>query len=298
MIKEKLEKLIKSKSLPYVLLVIVAISITYQYVMTLRVDGLKKDLEAKNQVLEEQVAKLEQAILDTQETSNVISETLKVTSEEAKRLIEEFEEVNDNVEDLEKITTTDKELLQKYSKVFFLNEHYYPTDLETIDSKWTYDEDREYQIHADVWPHLEDLLKEAEEDNVDLQVISAFRSFDEQAQLKGAYTVTYGSGANTFSADQGYSEHQLGTTVDFTNTEVGVTFSGFAQTEAYEWLQENAYRYGFVLSYPENNQYYEFEPWHWRYVGSKLARKLDRNDQYFYDLPQREIDEYILYLFD
>jgi len=143
-----------------------------------------------------------------------------------------------------------------------------------------------------------DLLEEAEDDKIDIKVISAFRSFNEQEQLKGAYTVTYGSGANLFSADQGYSEHQLGTTIDFTNSQVGGTFSGFAQTETYEWLQDNAHRWGFTLSYPENNQYYQFEPWHWRFVGKDLADDLHDDNEYFYDLSQRDIDKYIAELFD
>jgi D-alanyl-D-alanine carboxypeptidase len=111
--------------------------------------------------------------------------------------------------------------------------------------------------------------------------------------------VTYGAGtANQFSADQGYSEHQLGTTVDFTTSSVGATFSGFEDTESYRWLRDEAHRYGFVLSYPPNNSYYQFEPWHWRFVGVDLAQDLHQDDTYFYDLDQREINEYLITLFD
>jgi D-alanyl-D-alanine carboxypeptidase len=86
--------------------------------------------------------------------------------------------------------------------------------------------------------------------------------------LKSQYRVTYGAGtANSFSADQGYSEHQLGTTVDFTTPKVGGTLTGFDKTDSYKWLQNNAYKYGFILSYPSSNGYYIFEPWHWRFVG-------------------------------
>src|SRR5690606_18737682 len=108
----------------------------------------------------------------------------------------------------------------------------------------------------------------------------------------------YGSGANAFSADQGFSEHQLGTTVDFTTTGLGGGLQGFGNTPAYQWLVQNAYKYGFVLSYPEDNAYYVFEPWHWRYVGEDLAEDLHDDDQHFYDLPQREIDQYLLHIFD
>ena len=147
-------------------------------------------------------------------------------------------------------------------------------------------------------PFFEDMVEDALDDGVELFVVSAFRSFEEQAGLKGAYTVTYGSGANAFSADQGYSEHQLGTTIDFTTTGINGGLTGFEKTAAYEWLKENAHKYGFVLSYPENNAYYIYEPWHWRFVGEDLARDLHKDGKYFYDLDQRKIDEYLISLFD
>jgi LAS superfamily LD-carboxypeptidase LdcB len=249
--------------------------------------------------LSQKISDVETILLANQEENLTLSEALEAAREKSEDLERQFDKVNDNVEELEKITTTDKELLQKYSKVFFLNEHYAPADLAKIDSEWTYDKGRTYEIHDDVWPYLEDMLEDAEDDGMNLQVISAFRSFSEQAILKGAYTVTYGAGtANQFSADQGYSEHQLGTTVDFTTPELGAAFEGFASTAEYEWLQENAHKYGFTLSYPKDNAYYEFEPWHWRFVGTELADDLYDDGEYFYDLSQREIDEYIADLFD
>lgn len=200
---------------------------------------------------------------------------------------------------LEKLSKTDPELLQKYSKVFFLNEHYAPERLAQIEPQNTYSEARAEKISAQVLPYLEDLLSDAQRDGIELYVKSAFRSFEEQSKLKDAYTVTYGAGsANTFSADQGYSEHQLGTTVDFISTGQGGELSGFEKTAAYAWLQKNAYKYGFVLSYPPNNAHYIFEPWHWRFVGKKLADYLHDRGKYLYELEQRQIDEFLATLFD
>jgi len=137
------------------------------------------------------------------------------------------------------------------------------------------------------------------DESIELLVASAFRSFDEQASLKSSYTVTYGAGtANQFSADQGYSEHQLGTSADFTTLAVGGNFSKFETDPAYKWMLENAYKYGFVLSYPKGNVYYKFEPWHWRFVGTELAKRLYIDKEYFYDLGQREIDQYLIKIFD
>ena len=141
-------------------------------------------------------------------------------------------------------------------------------------------------------------MEEAEDDDIDITIISAYRSFDEQNALKGQFTQVYGEGANAFSADQGFSEHQLGTTVDFGTSAITSAQAVFVDTEAYQWLLKNAHRFGFVLSYPENNGFYIFEPWHWRFVGEDLARDLKRDDAYFYDWDQREIDEYLISIFD
>jgi len=203
-----------------------------------------------------------------------------------------------SVKTLEKLTTTDPELLQKYSKIYFLNEHYKPADLTVIEETFDLVNGKEVAVHSDVWPYLKDLLESAREDDVDIMVLSGYRSFEEQSTLKKSYTQQYGTGANTFSADQGYSEHQLGTTVDFTNTTIGENIGDFEETKAFTWLVGNAHKYGFVMSYPKDNAFYVYEPWHWRFVGEDLARDLKKEGKYFYDLEQREIDTYIPTLFD
>ncbi len=199
---------------------------------------------------------------------------------------------------LEKLSETDPELLKKYSKVYFLNENYVPEELVRIDPQHTYRPEEEYLFHSKVWPFLEDLLLSADRAGVDIKVISAYRSFDTQTGLKDNYEMIYGSGANQFSADQGYSEHQLGTTIDFTTSEIGARYTGFEETAACQWLLENAYKYGFILSYPEDNQYYQFEPWHWRFVGRTLAEELHQTGRNFYELDQRAIDNYLIFFFD
>lgn len=206
--------------------------------------------------------------------------------------------ISGTVGKLDKLSKIDVELLMKYSKVYFLNEHYVPEKVVAIDTSFTFKTNELEYINAKVAPYLSDLLTDAKEDGIELLVVSGYRSYDEQRGLKSAYTTQYGSGANTFSADQGYSEHQLGTTLDFTTTAIGGGLTGFEKSEAYTWLQENAYKYGFVLSYPKDNTYYVFEPWHWRFVGEDLADDLNDDGKFFYDLDQREIDKYLISLFD
>ena len=211
----------------------------------------------------------------------------------------ELHNLSNTVKDYEKLNSIDPELLQKYSKVFFLNENYVPSATTTIDQKYLARTSTPVEIHAKVWPFLELMLRHADEQSVPLQIISGYRSFGTQSTLKSSYKVTYGAGtANQFSAEQGYSEHQLATTIDFTTPDIGLAFTRFESTLSYTWLLQNAHKYGFVLSYPKGNTYYVFEPWHWRFVGVELATKLFNENKHFYDLDQRELDQYLIKIFD
>ena len=224
----------------------------------------------------------------------------KLGAEESKNLLFEnqIRDIVGTVGNLDKLSKTDKELLQKYSRVYFLNEHYVPESLATITSAYVFEPSRNHRMHTKVIIYLDKMLKAAEENGTPVKIISAYRSFAEQTSLKGQYLVTYGSGSNQFSADQGYSEHQLGTALDFTTPKLGANFTKFESTESYQWLLDNAYKYGFILSYPKSNSYYTFEPWHWRFVGKKLAERLHNEQENFYDVDQRIINNYLLTIFD
>lgn len=237
----------------------------------------------------------------------VAKDTIDYLSEETRNKQVTIDSFNGQIRDigstvgtLTKLAQTDKELLKKYSKVYFLNENYIPKALMEIEEQYMFKQaNSNFQIHADVWPYLKNLLEAVKGDGVELLVASAYRSFGTQAVLKNGYVFVYGAGtANQFSADQGYSEHQLGTALDFTTPSAGASFSKFKTEPGFKWLEDNAYKYGFTLSYPEGNAYYKFEPWHWRFVGIDLATRLHDEGKYFYDMDQREIDVYLIKLFD
>ncbi len=206
--------------------------------------------------------------------------------------------ISNTVGTLQKLSQTDPELLKKYSKIFFLNENYLPVGLTEIDPQFLYDKAKPLRFLTGALPHLNTLLNAAKGAGLSLEVLSSYRSFSEQSGLKSTYAVVYGSGANKFSADQGYSEHQLGTALDFTNPKVKATFTGFQMTSEYTWLKANAWQYGFIESYPPNNKYYIYEPWHWRYVGTALSTKIHNDQKEFYNLDQREIDTYLINFFE
>jgi LAS superfamily LD-carboxypeptidase LdcB len=268
-------------------------------VLTKQIESFSHELASSTASLSDKDKLLENNIEKTHNLTLEIARVLSESNQTVQGLQFAIGETSTTVETLDKLSKTDPELLQKYSKIYFLNEHYTPVRLLEIEKNYLYTEDTPEQIHALVSPYLHNLLKNAQTSGVSLFVKSAFRSFDEQENIKSSYRVTYGAGtANQFSAEQGYSEHQLGTTADFITTGLNGQLDGFENTVAYQWMRNNAHIYGFTLSYPENNAFYIFEPWHWRYVGVKLATFLHDQNKHFYDLDQREIDEYLIDVFE
>lgn len=255
--------------------------------------------EEQIKALEQQNEELGGTLSETARAKEELDSALKDQKKENEDLEEENEDISDKADMYKKLATYDKQLLAKYSKVYFLNENYKPTKLDTIDATYTLPVGKTLQFLDPALPFLEDLLKDANKESIPLRVVSAYRSFEEQEQLKSNYKVVYGAGtANAFSADQGYSEHQLGTTVDFTTPTLVGAVPAFANSSASAWLLKNAYRYGFILSYPQSNSYYMYEPWHWRFVGVDLATDLHKKGENFYDMDQREIDEYLIKTFE
>lgn len=257
-----------------------------------------RELRRENTLLREEVVELNQSLSRVQDKNNVLVQSLQTEQDKNGGFQVKIGEIASIVGNLQKLSATDPELLKKYSKVYFLSENYAPAQLSSIDPQFLYEKNRTQLIHTGVLPHLQGMLDAAKRDGITLQIVSAYRSFYDQATVKAGYAVVYGSGANKFSADQGYSEHQLGTTADFTVPEVDGAFSEFEKSTGYKWLADNAYKFGLVLSYPKNNSYYQSEPWHWRFVGTALANYLHSENKYFYDLDQREIDGYLITIFN
>ena len=131
--------------------------------------------------------------------------------------------------------------------------------------------------------HLGGLVQDATADGEELVVASAYRSYHEQRLSHQRLTSVFGTGADRTSATPGHSQHQLGTAVDFTNAAAGYKLGmPFAQTSAYRWLGHHAWEYGFVLAYPrggEERTGYRWEPWHYRYVGVKDAKRIEDSGQ-------------------
>lgn len=244
------------------------------------------------------IADLSKRLADTEAARDDLSQKLNNETVRVGELAGQVSEISGAVGTIQKTQSVDPQLLQKYSKIYFLNENYVPSKLAEIPSGYLLDASLVKYFHGNILPFLTSMMNGAASAGVELKILSAFRSFGEQANLKTSYKITYGAGANKFSADQGYSEHQLGSAVDFTTEKIGENISSFEKTDTFNWLETNAWSYGFILSYPKNNSYYIYEPWHWRFVGKALSKKLHEENKNFYDLDQREIDQYRVSFFD
>ena len=129
-------------------------------------------------------------------------------------------------------------------------------------------------IRAVVLQDTRALIGAAQDAAHELYVGSGFRAQSYQERVFAAQTARWGDEdtANRYSARPGHSQHQLGTTIDFTSE-----FRGFRGSPAAYWLQDNAHTFGFVLPYTVSATSltgYIDEPWHARWVGRSLASTL------------------------
>ena len=109
-----------------------------------------------------------------------------------------------------------------------------------------------------------------------LTVVSPYRSYTTQVSVYNGWVSRLGQAqADRQSARPGFSEHQTGLAVDIDTA----TNQGFGATPAGSWLAQNSWKYGFVVRYQQGQDLvtgYEYEPWHFRYVGIPLATELQK----------------------
>lgn len=158
---------------------------------------------------------------------------------------------------------------------------YAPDDLVSLRDLGVPTLGRNTMLRREAAEHLEGLVARAAAAGEELAVVSAYRSYEDQRFSYNRLVSIYGSDADRMSATPGHSQHQLGTAVDFTNGAVGYEIlRSFGSTSASGWLTLHAHEHGFVLAYPpgeETKTGYEWEPWHYRYVGTDNARLVREN---------------------
>ena len=137
-----------------------------------------------------------------------------------------------------------------------------------------------------IYNDLVNMYNNALNDNITLKINNAYRSKDEQTQIfenkmndyeNEGYTKEKAYEQTKLTVQvPGYSEHETGLAIDFSDE------GHYDENEKmWEWLKNNAYKYGFILRYPEDK--YEitkidYEPWHYRYVGKKAAKEITKQN--------------------
>lgn len=137
-----------------------------------------------------------------------------------------------------------------------------------------------YSVRTFVIADLRAMATAARRAGARFSVQSAYRSYRTQKATFNYWVSKLGySKALATSARAGHSEHQLGTTLDFRSYGGSApwNYSDWGTTKAGRWLKANAWKYGFVMSYPKGKKSvtcYAYEPWHYRYVGRAVASEV------------------------
>lgn len=175
-----------------------------------------------------------------------------------------------------------------------LGENFKP-DLLTLEEDLCW-EDETHRLQSNAAIALSAMIESMKQAGItDIYVTSSYRSYTEQRWLY--YTHYYEqekmrhpdwtdeqifAQISTYSSRPGESEHQTGLCVDFSAKSIGGDLNNdFAKTDAFRWLSENAYKFGFILRYPEDKvetTQYSYESWHYRFVGREAATEMFFND--------------------
>jgi D-alanyl-D-alanine carboxypeptidase len=159
---------------------------------------------------------------------------------------------------------------------------------DTIKTSLVYSSYKDYYLDSRAAPYLIEMLEAAKKDGMDLIVVSAYRScayqqqnFDNSLNERINKGMTYDEAYKETAANvafPGKSEHNAGVAADImTSSYTSMDDDGFKNTPEYKWLQDNAYKYGFILRYPENKTDITgiiYEPWHYRFVGKYYANEI------------------------
>ena len=186
-----------------------------------------------------------------------------------------------------KKTDISKNELMLVNKYNYLTSDYNPDDLEELSNVYAYGTNQ--MLRHDAYNAFIEMWNKASEDGYKLIVNSSYRSYEEQEKIYNDYSSWYGDNdADKKAARPGYSEHQTGLALDIQS--YCSEEKKFDECPEFTWLSNNAYKYGFIMRYPKNLEHitgYNYESWHYRYVGVKASTYIHDNNITF--------DEYYAY---
>lgn len=173
------------------------------------------------------------------------------------------------------------------NKEHILDKDYVPLEMYVVDENegnfhQFKDASLKPMLRSDIKEYVDKLINDAQGLGLPIIVDSGYRSYNYQQVVLDALIKEKGDEAFKLVALPGASEHQTGLAIDFAYYENGIYNDDVKENDKEAiWLKNNAWKYGFILRYPkgkENVTGYNFEPWHFRFVGLKLAKYLFKND--------------------
>ena len=175
-----------------------------------------------------------------------------------------------------KETNLDDGIKMLVNKFHYLKEDYLPNDIVSISNWYAYEG---HSTKKEVYDNYINMWNAANKKGLVLLVNSSYRTFEDQEN-------EYNMSNDDYASRPGFSEHQTGLALDIVSD--GVQGNEFENTDEFRWLQENAHKYGFILRYPKDKEHitgYNYESWHYRYVGKDLATKVKESgltyDEYY-----------------
>lgn len=156
------------------------------------------------------------------------------------------------------------------NKFHGLDDSFEPDNLVVVPEE--HSDGEKYYANKEAVNALIQMFESAKTEGLKMEVSSAYRSYDDQVELIEFYRKWYGDNyVNNYVARAGFSEHQTGLAFDIASASSKV----FVDSKEYEWMSENAYKYGFILRFYKKAEVitgYKSEPWHYRYVGKEIAK--------------------------
>lgn len=171
--------------------------------------------------------------------------------------------------------TTDTSITRIVNRTHLISSSYVPSDLVVPDVPMN----NTQFIRQEAAQSMKELFDAAGQAGYSLYLISGYRSYNAQSSLYYTYLAKYGQEyTSRLDAHPGASEHQLGLAADFGTTDHACELQTcFADSGASQWLKDNAWKYGWILRYPEGKETVTgimYSPWNYRYVGTKEAEKI------------------------
>ncbi len=178
-------------------------------------------------------------------------------------------------------TDTTKDTTMLVNKYYLLDEDYAPDDLIDVPQTYSWGELGSQRVREVTYYAFLDMWNAAMEEGYYLMINSSYRSYSEQEDIYSSYRSSRGEAyADSIAARPGASEHQTGLAIDIFSKD-NTNRETFANSDEAKWLAQNSYKYGFILRFPEDKvdiTGYNYESWHFRYVGVEIATYIYEND--------------------